>query len=189
MPSHLYKTGSALQVCVKWTWSRTFIWCPPKPRDTGYLACSYSPGERNSEWCWMKDGMMPPKWQCLGMVKLLRVLQIFLELFFYWSLSTFWSFFKEDGGCCLLHQHFGNGTFEVFIPWETGFECRILGWQFFFPFDKLKVSIYSTLASLFVLGDLDVSIGVSQFYIPNLYLSVFLFVSVLLLLSILVKVS
>ena len=60
---------------------------------------------------------------------------------------------------------------------------------FFFPFDKLKVSIYSTLASLFVLGDLDVSIGVSQFYIPNLYLSVFLFVNVLLLLPILVKVS
>ena len=60
---------------------------------------------------------------------------------------------------------------------------------FFFPFDKLKVSIYSTVASLFVLGDLDVSIGVSQFYIPNLYLSVFLFVNVLLLLSILVKVS
>ena len=60
---------------------------------------------------------------------------------------------------------------------------------FFFPFDKLKVSIYSTVGSLFVLGDLDVSIGVSQFYIPNLYLSVFLFVSVLLLLSILVKVS
>ena len=60
---------------------------------------------------------------------------------------------------------------------------------FFFPFDKLKVSIYSTVGSLFVLGDLDVSIGVSQFYIPNLYLSVFLFVNVLLLLPILVKVS
>ena len=45
------------------------------------------------------------------------------------------------------------------------------------------------MGSLFVLGDLDVSIGVSQFYIPNLYLSVFLFVNVLLLLSILVKVS
>ena len=45
------------------------------------------------------------------------------------------------------------------------------------------------MASLFVLGDLDVSIGVSQLYIPNLYLSVFLFVNVLLLLSILVKVS
>ena len=60
---------------------------------------------------------------------------------------------------------------------------------FFLPFGKSKVSIYSTLASLFVLGDLDVSIGVFQFYMPNLYLSVFLLVNFLLLFSILVKVS
>lgn len=44
------------------------------------------------------------------------------------------------------------------------------------------------LASLFVLGDLDISIGVSQFYMANLYLKCFL-VNFLLLLSILVKVS
>ena len=32
----------------------------------------------------------------------------------------------------------------------------------------------TTLTSLFVLGVLDVSIDVSQFYIPSLYLSIFL---------------
>ena len=59
----------------------------------------------------------------------------------------------------------------------------------FFSFGKSKASVYSTLASLFVLGVLDVSIDVSQFYIPSLYLSIFLSVNFLLLFSILVKVS
>ena len=59
----------------------------------------------------------------------------------------------------------------------------------FFSFGKSKASVYSTLTSLFVLGVLDVSTGVSQFYIPRLYLSIFLSVNFLLLFSILVKVS
>ena len=59
----------------------------------------------------------------------------------------------------------------------------------FFCFSKSKASVYSTLTSLFVLGVLDVSIDVSQFYIPSLYLSIFLSVNFLLLFSILVKVS
>lgn len=59
----------------------------------------------------------------------------------------------------------------------------------FFSFSKSKASVYSTLTSLFVLGVLDVSTGVSQFYIPSLYLSIFLSVNFLLLFSILVKVS
>ena len=46
--------------------------------------------------------------------------------------------------------------------------------SFFFSFSKSKASVYSTLTSLFVLGVLDVSIDVSQFYIPSLYLSIFL---------------
>ena len=66
---------------------QNFHMVPPKARDTGYSACSYLPGERNSPGtltmsdAGLEDGMMPPQWQCLGMVKLLTVLQIFLELF------------------------------------------------------------------------------------------------------------
>ena len=59
----------------------------------------------------------------------------------------------------------------------------------FFSFSKSKASVYSTLTSLFVLGVLDVSIDVSQFCIPSLYLSNFLSVYFLLSFSILVKVS
>ena len=59
----------------------------------------------------------------------------------------------------------------------------------FFSFSKSKASVYSTLTSLFVLGVLDVSIDVSQFYTLSLYLSNFLSVNFLLSFSILVKVS
>ena len=61
--------------------------------------------------------------------------------------------------------------------------------SFFFSFSKSKASVYSTLTSLFVLGVLNVSIDVSQFYIPSLYLSIFLSVNFLLSFSILVRVS
>ena len=87
-----------------------------------------------------------------------------------------------------VHQYFDNGKFEVFILWKNIFECRILDLHFF-SLCKFKASVYSTLASLFVLGDLDVIIDVSQFYIPSVYLSIFLFVNFLLLFSILVKVN
>ena len=81
MPSHLYKTGSALQVCVKWTWSRIFIWWPQRLGTlVTQLALTFLVRGILSD-AGLKDGMMPPKWQCLGMVKLLRILQIFLELF------------------------------------------------------------------------------------------------------------
>ena len=59
----------------------------------------------------------------------------------------------------------------------------------FFSFSKSKASVCSTLTSVFVLGVLDVSIDVSQFYIPSFYLSIFLSVNFLPLFSILVKVS
>ena len=64
-----------------------------------------------------------------------------------------------------------------------------IGKFFFFSFSKSKASVYSTLTSLFVLGVLNVSIDVSQFYIPSLYLSIFLSVNFLLSFSILVRVS